>query len=64
MRDNFINWDSKYATGHAEIDEQHEKDLEDKINEYIQDDYSLFSHQMSVDTNDCIVVQLVFIKED
>ena len=39
------------------------KEVEDKIHEYIQDDYILFSHQITNISNN-LTVQLVFIKED
>ncbi len=38
--------------------------VEDKISEYVQNGYSLFSHQMSIDHNGYMIVQIVFIKED
>ena len=36
MEDNFINWDSKYNTGHGKIDEQHKK-LVDILNDLYRD---------------------------
>ncbi len=38
--------------------------IEDKIYEYIQNGYKVFSHQMTVTQFSNMIVQIVFIKED
>ena len=45
------------------LQQKFNKEVEDKIHEYIQDDYILFSHQITNISNN-LTVQLVFIKED
>ena len=45
------------------LQQKFNKEVEDKINEYAKNGYSLFSHQMFMGEH-IMTVQLVFIKED
>ncbi|MDK2818387.1 MAG: hypothetical protein KFW21_02925 [Spirochaetota bacterium] len=38
--------------------------VEDKINEYVQHGYRVFSHQLTLNTGNFMMVQTVFIKEE